>query len=65
MVTAKHVRLHIKRKHNLNTSEMVYLKLSELVELVIEKAAQRAKLDGRKTVMDRDVTWVDNQVVGK
>ena len=54
VVTSK-VKNYIKEKSGMNTSGSVPEELSKRLEILIEKAMENAKNDGRKTVMDRDV----------
>ncbi|MCX6116272.1 MAG: hypothetical protein NT027_01925 [Proteobacteria bacterium] len=53
-VVASKVKQLIKEKSELNTSASVMEALSKIVEREVAKAIERAKADGRKTVMDRD-----------
>jgi histone H3/H4 len=53
-VVASKVKQLIKEKSELNTSASVMEALSKIVEREVSKAIERAKADGRKTVMDRD-----------
>jgi histone H3/H4 len=52
-VTSK-LKIYVKEKHQLNTAGNVPEKVSELIRKVVDAAAERAKADGRKTLMDRD-----------
>jgi histone H3/H4 len=52
-VTSK-LKNYVKEKHQLNTAGNVPEKVSELIRKVVDAAAERAKADGRKTLMDRD-----------
>lgn len=54
LVVASKVKKIVKDKSDLNTSASVMDALSKLVEREILKAIERAKADGRKTLMDRD-----------
>ena len=54
VVTSK-VKSYIKEKADMNTSGSVPEELSKRVALILDKAIENAKADGRKTVMDRDV----------
>lgn len=53
-VVVSNIKKHIKEKDNFNTSQETIDYLNEEVEKLIDKAIQRAKNDGRKTVMRRD-----------
>jgi histone H3/H4 len=54
LVVASKVKQLVKSKSELNTSASVMDALSKVVEREILKAIERAKADGRKTLMDRD-----------
>lgn len=55
LVVASKVKAYIKEKSGMNTSGNVPDELSKRVAVMLEKAIENAKTDGRKTVMDRDV----------
>jgi histone H3/H4 len=54
LVVASKVKQLIKDQSGMNTSASVMDALTKVVEREIQKAIERAKNDGRKTVMDRD-----------
>jgi histone H3/H4 len=54
LVVASKVKAFIKKAAGLNTSAAVMDVLSEKVRELCTQAIERAKKDGRKTVMDRD-----------
>ena len=55
LVVASKVKKYIKEKSGgMNTSSTVMDALSEKVRVLCDQAIERAKADGRKTVMDRD-----------
>ncbi len=54
LVVASKVKQLIKEKSELNTSASVMDALSKIVVREVEAAIEKAKADGRKTVMDRD-----------
>ncbi len=56
VVTSK-MKKHLKKK-GFNTSATAVQKMSEVVEELCNKAAEKAKSDRRKTVMDRDIEAV-------
>lgn len=58
VVTSK-VKKLIKEKGQMNTSSETVDILSKAVELLCQKGIERAKADGRKTVMARDIV-MDN-----
>lgn len=55
LVVASKVKTFIKDKSGMNTSGSVPDELSKRVQVLLEKAIENAKNDGRKTVMDRDI----------
>jgi histone H3/H4 len=55
LVVASKVKSFIKEKSGMNTSGSVPEELSKRVAILLEKAVENAKNDGRKTVMDRDI----------
>lgn len=55
VVTSK-VKGYIKEKSGMNTSGSLIEVLSREVEKICDKAIENAKNDGRKTVMDRDIS---------
>ncbi len=54
LVVASKVKAHIKEKCGMNTSGSVMEALTKKVEMEIDKAVERARASGRKTIMDRD-----------
>lgn len=57
VVTSK-IKQKIKNEASMNTSATAIEKLSELVDTICSEAIEKAKADGRKTVMDRDIAAV-------
>lgn len=55
LVVSSKVKAFIKSKSAMNTSSSVMEALSKIVERELSKAIDKAKADGRKTVMDRDL----------
>lgn len=55
LVVASKVKSFIKDKSGMNTSGSVPEELSKRVAILLEKAVENAKNEGRKTVMDRDI----------
>lgn len=53
VVTSK-VKNHIKEKSGMNTAGTVPAALTGIIEDLCNQAIERAKSEGRKTVMDRD-----------
>ena len=54
LVIVSKVKSYIKTKSEMNTAANVAPKLSEIVQRLCDQAIERARSDGRKTVMDRD-----------
>jgi histone H3/H4 len=54
LVVVSKLKNYIKDTSGLNTSGSVATALSEIVRKMCSDAIERAKNDGRKTVMDRD-----------
>ncbi len=55
VVTSK-VKKFIKEKGGFNTSAETIDVLSKAIERLCQKGVENAKSDGRKTVMDRDIS---------
>ncbi|MBL6990477.1 MAG: hypothetical protein ISR65_11895 [Bacteriovoracaceae bacterium] len=54
LIVASKLKHYIKVKYDLNTSANVMEKLSDIVRKVTDDAAEHARLEGRKTIMDKD-----------
>lgn len=54
LIVASKLKQYIKEKHDLNTSANVMEALSDKVRRLADDACEKAKMSGRKTVMDRD-----------
>ncbi len=54
LVVVSKVKQFIKNEAGMNTSDSAKHALTEIVERECRKAIENAKVDGRKTVMDRD-----------
>jgi histone H3/H4 len=54
LVVVSKLKKHIKDTAGMNTAGNVAPKLSQIVQQLCAQAIERAKSDGRKTVMDRD-----------
>ena len=52
-VTSK-LKKYVKETHGLSTSGNVPEKLSDVIRELVDRAAENAKGQGRKTLMDRD-----------
>lgn len=59
LVVVSKLKAHVKTKAGFNTSDGVVPVLSELVKTILDAAVERARKDGRKTVMDRDIRLPD------
>ena len=55
LVIASKLKKYIKEAHGLNTSGAALPAISKMLRKVCDEAANNAKSDGRKTVLDRDV----------
>jgi histone H3/H4 len=56
LVVISKVKAYIRAKSSMNTSDAVTEALSELVRTTCDQAIERAKSEGRKTVMARDIS---------
>ena len=54
LVVASKLKNYIRTKSGMNTSSAVIDALSNKIRHLCDQAIERAKADGRKTVMDRD-----------
>lgn len=55
LVVASKIKKYIKEKHGLSTSSNALPALSDLIKKACDEAAENAKNDKRKTLMDRDL----------
>ena len=55
LIVVSKVKAYIKARSGMNTSDAVSEALSNVVRKACDDAIARAKADGRKTVMDRDL----------
>lgn len=55
VVTSK-VKQYIREKSQMSTSANTLAALSQIVKAACDKAIEHAQTEGRKTVMDRDVS---------
>ena len=60
LVVVSKLKNYIRSKSGMNTSGGVGSALSEIIRKVCDQAIENAKSDGRKTVMDRDVSLPAN-----
>lgn len=56
LIVASKLKDYIRLKSGMNTSGNTMERLSDLVRLHCDRAIERARSEGRKTVMDRDFT---------
>jgi len=56
LVVISKVKAYIRAKSSMNTSDAVTEALSELVRSTCDQAIERARSEGRKTVMARDIS---------
>jgi len=54
LVVVSKIKNYVRSKSDMNTAGNVAPKLSEMVRALCDQAIERARSDGRKTVMDRD-----------
>lgn len=54
LVVASKIKKYIKEKGGMNTSGTTMEALTQVVVKACDQAIEKAKSDGRKTVMDRD-----------
>lgn len=54
LIVAAKLKSYVKIKHNLNTSANVMERLSDMIRIACDHACDKARMDGRKTLMDRD-----------
>lgn len=55
LVVISKVKAYIRAKSSMNTSDAVTEALSDLVRTTCDQAIEKAKSEGRKTVMARDI----------
>lgn len=56
LVVVSKVKAYIKARAGMNTADAVSAAVSDVVRAACDRAVERAKADGRKTVMARDIT---------
>ena len=54
LVVVSKLKTYIKEKSGMNTAGNVAPRLSDIVRNLCDEAIERARSDGRKTLMDRD-----------
>lgn len=58
LIVVSKLKSHVKKTHNMSTAATVPAVLSEYVAKIISKAAENAQKDKRKTIMDRDFSFL-------
>lgn len=56
LVVVSKLKSHIRSVSGMNTAGNVAPALSDIIRKLCDQAIERARADGRKTVMDRDFT---------
>ena len=56
LIVASRLKEYVKAVSGYNTSDGVLGPLSEIVRIEVAKAIEKARAEGRKTVLDRDVS---------
>ena len=54
LIVASKLKSYVKSKHGMNTSANVMDALSDIVRFHVDQAVEKAREEGRKTLMDRD-----------
>ncbi len=54
LIVASKLKNYVKAKYDFNTAANVFDRLSDIVRRVTDDACDKARADGRKTLMDRD-----------
>lgn len=54
LVVVSKLKSYIRAKSGMNTAATVSTKITEIVKGLCDEAIEKAKADGRKTLMDRD-----------
>lgn len=54
LIVASKLKSYVKAKHGMNTSANVMDALSDIVRFHVDQAVDKAREEGRKTLMDRD-----------
>ena len=58
LVVVSRFKAYVKARHGMNTSDGVFDKLSEELRRLADEASDHARLDGRKTLLDRDFAFL-------
>ena len=58
LVVVSRFKTYVKARHGMNTSDGVFDKLSEELRRLADEASDHARLDGRKTLLDRDFAFL-------
>ena len=54
LVVVSKLKNYVRAQSGMNTSSSVASKVTEIVKALCDQAIEKAKADGRKTLMDRD-----------
>lgn len=54
LIVASKLKKYVKDRHDMNSSGNVMDRLSDMVRRLCDQAVENARMDGRKTLMDRD-----------
>jgi hypothetical protein len=54
LVVASKLKQYVKAKHDLNTSANVMERLSDIMRVIVDETVENSRIEGRKTLMDRD-----------
>jgi hypothetical protein len=54
LIIGTKLKTYIKARSDFNTSASVFDRLSDIVRILCDDAIEKTRMDGRKTVMDRD-----------
>jgi len=54
LIVVSKLKAYVKARHDMNTSANVMERLSDMVRIICDEAAEKAQSEGRKTIMDRD-----------
>lgn len=58
LIIASRLKEYIQARSDMNTSAQVMDVLSDYVRIVADRAIENARADGRKTVLDRDFSFL-------
>lgn len=61
LVVVSRFKAYIKERHGMNTSDGLFELLSDELRRLADEASDSARLDGRKTLLDRDFSFLRNR----